>query len=96
MNGWRRTIRTVFAVVVALAAIAPLVYAAAAQSEPAEATGLLAVVLAVAGGITRVMALPAVEVFLRRFVPWLAAYAEDEPGLDATPRHAIEQDGDRS
>lgn len=31
MNGWRRTIRTVFAVVVALAAIAPLVYAAAAR-----------------------------------------------------------------
>jgi len=29
--------------------------------------------LAVAAGVTRLMALPAVEVWLRRFVPWLAA-----------------------
>lgn len=36
-------------------------------------------ILAVAAGITRVMALPQVERFLARFVPWLAA--EPEPAV---------------
>lgn len=69
----RRVIRTVVAVIVGLAAIAPLIYQAAAGQDPAAATGLLAASLAIAGAITRVMALPQVEAFLRRFLPWLAA-----------------------
>lgn len=66
---WRSTVRTVFQALVALAAMWAFVV---------EALGLpdwawVGASLAVAAGITRVMALPAVEVFLRRFVPWLAA-----------------------
>lgn len=68
---WRATIRTFFAAFITLAAIAPLIV---------EATGLnqgtlpwIATVLAVCAGVTRVMALPAVELFLSRFLPFLAA-----------------------
>lgn len=75
---WRATTRTVFAALVALATMAPVLV---------DATGLdaaslpwLAGVLAVCGAVTRVMALPQVEDFLRRFAPWLAA---DPTGEDA-------------
>lgn len=74
---WRATIRTAFAVIVALAFGAPLIYIAVTQSEPGAATGAAATVLAVAGAITRVLALPWTEAFLRRFVPWLAADSDD-------------------
>ena len=41
-------------------------------------------VLAIAGAITRVLALPGVEQFLQRFLPWLAASARgDEEPLPA-------------
>lgn len=72
---WRTTVRSTFQLLVALAVILPFVV---------EATGLepevypwLAGVLGVAAAVTRVMALPQVEAFLRRFAPWLAA--EPEP-----------------
>lgn len=67
---WRATVRTGIAVVVALAAMLPALVDAAGIDEawpPAAAA------LAIAAAITRVMALPAVEAFLARFVPWLAA-----------------------
>lgn len=73
----RRTIRTVVAVLIALAGLAPLIYREAAQADPAAATGWLGGVLAAAAAITRVMALPAVDAFLARFVPWLAASPRD-------------------
>jgi hypothetical protein len=59
--------------VLAVAAFAPAVYTAITQGDPAAATGWAAGGLAFAGAITRVMALPAVEGFLRVYVPWLAA-----------------------
>lgn len=67
---WRATVRTLFAALVALAAMLPLLTAAAGLDETLPAVGG---VLAIAGAITRVMALPQVEVFLRAFVPFLAA-----------------------
>ena len=67
---WRATVRTGLAVVVALAAMMPLLVDASGLDETA---GPVAGVLAIAGAITRVMALPQVEAFLARFVPWLAA-----------------------
>jgi hypothetical protein len=70
---WRATVRTVFAAVVAFASMAPLIYQAATGDSPERATGVAAIGLAVAGGVTRVLALPVVEQFLRRFVPFLAA-----------------------
>ncbi|WP_461634515.1 hypothetical protein [Glutamicibacter soli] len=77
---WRATIRTILAIVIALAAIAPVVYTAATMQSPELATGAAAAALTLAGAITRIMALPVVETFLQRFVPWLAAGARgDEP-----------------
>lgn len=72
---WRATARTAFAVIVALAAMTPLLVDAAGLDETA---GPIAGVLAIAGAITRIMALPAVEAFLARFLPWLAADPDAE------------------
>ncbi|MHC6175482.1 hypothetical protein [Glutamicibacter sp. X7] len=76
---WRATVRTLFAAVIALAGLAPLIYEAAAQQLPEMATGAVGGVLLVAGAITRIMALPGVEAFLQRFLPFLAAASRDEP-----------------
>lgn len=67
---WRATIRTAFAVLVAFAAMFPLIVGAAGVDEtlPPVVTAL-----AIATGITRVMALPVVDDFLAQFLPWLAA-----------------------
>ena len=70
---WKAVARTVFQALVAFAVLAPSIYSAAASRDAGEATGYAAVGLAIAGGITRVMALPGVNNFLRRFVPFLAA-----------------------
>lgn len=70
---WRATARTIFAVVTALAAMAPVIYTAATQQSPELATGAIATALAITASITRILALPVVESFLQRFVPWLAA-----------------------
>lgn len=70
---WRATIRTLVAVLLSLAASWGVVV---------ETLGLdpswqwVAVGSAVAAGITRVMAFPAVEELLRRVAPWLAAGAD--------------------
>jgi hypothetical protein len=70
---WRATVRTIFQAVVAFAAMWALIV---------EAAGLdpdlvwVSASLAVTGAVTRIMALPQVEAFLRRFVPFLAAERE--------------------
>ena len=69
---WRTTIRTLFQGIVAAAAVAAPVYEAAVHQDAAAATGWTATGLAVAAGVTRVMALPVVDNFLARFVPFLA------------------------
>lgn len=89
---WRAVIRTIFALVVAIAAMAPVIYTAIAQANPEGATGAAAAALAIAGAITRVLALPVVESFLQRFLPWLAASArgDDEAGpLDVSGHTSI-------
>lgn len=68
---WRTTLRSAFQALVALAVMAPILVQAAGLD--ADKLPWLAGVLAVAAGMTRVMALPQVEAFLRRFVPFLAA-----------------------
>lgn len=72
---WRSTARTLFQALVALCVLFPLLV---------ENTGLtlddapwLAVPLAVAAAIARIMALPQVETFLRTFAPFLAAAPKD-------------------
>lgn len=64
---WKATVRTVFQFLVALAALAPFV---AGALPPVAAVGTF---LAGAAVVTRVMAMPQVNEFLLRFVPWLAA-----------------------
>ncbi len=69
---WRAVARTAAAVLVALAVVAPEVLA----GLHLDTTVVGAQVLVVAGGITRVLALPGVEAFLGRWLPWLAASPE--------------------
>lgn len=66
---WRATARTIFAVVVSFAAMWPVVIEAA----DLHTTEWAVASIAVSGAITRVMALPAVNEFLDRFLPFLAA-----------------------
>lgn len=75
---WRATVRTVFAALVALAAMASPIYSAATGGNPEAATGWAAAMLAIAAAVTRVMALPQVDAWLHRFVPWLATGAQAE------------------
>lgn len=67
---WRASIRTAFAVIVALAAMLPLLVDASGLDQTLRP---VAGALAIATAITRVMALPAVNAFLATFLPWLAA-----------------------
>ena len=68
---WRSTARTVFQAFVGLCVLAPLLVTATGLKV--EQLPWLGVVLAVALAVTRVMALPGVETWLRTFVPFLAA-----------------------
>lgn len=61
---WKATLRTAIALVLPLLIGAPAIYQAATGQEPAAAAGIAGLILAVAAGITRVMALPAVNAFL--------------------------------
>lgn len=65
----RATFRTVFQGALALAAILPLILTTAGIPP----VGFAAILITVAGAITRVMAIPAVENFLESYVPFLAA-----------------------
>ena len=65
----RATFRTVFQGAIALAAILPLIFSTAGI----PVVGLAAILVGVAGALTRVMALPAVEEFLENYLPILAA-----------------------
>lgn len=67
---WRATVRTTFQALVALAVMAPVLVEATGLN--AESIPWLAGVLAVAAAVTRIMALPAVNQFLERFLPFLS------------------------
>lgn len=64
-----RVARTVVAAVVGLLSLLPVTAATAGV----ETVPAVAQVLVVTGAVTRVLALPGVERWLRRLVPWLAA-----------------------
>ena len=68
---WRATLRSAFQGLVALAVMLPVLVTAAGL-DPAKVP-YLAGVLAVAAAITRIMALPQVDEFLARFLPFLSA-----------------------
>jgi hypothetical protein len=69
---WRSTARTVFQALIALATLLPFVLTDV-YSSPDAYPAVVVQVLAAAGVITRVMANPRVEEFLRKFLPFLAA-----------------------
>lgn len=66
---WRATTRTVFQALVALCAMWAVIVEALGLPDWTWVTASLAVT----AGVTRVMAIPQVEEFLRDFVPFLAA-----------------------
>lgn len=67
---WKATVRTAFQVILALAVIIPLAIPAVGLTATA---GAGAVIIAVASGVARVMALPSVNEAIDRFLPWLRA-----------------------
>lgn len=72
---WRATARTLFQALVALCVLFPvLVDQTGLEAEDAP---WLAIPLAVAAAVTRIMALPQVNDFLARFIPFLAAAPTD-------------------
>lgn len=89
---WRSTVRTVFQALVGFASMwAILVQVAGLDST----TGWVSASLAVTAAVTRVMALPQVEAFLQRFLPWLAADPATPP-VDDPAGHEFLGDGDLS
>lgn len=70
---WRSTARSVFQFAVALATLLPFIATGVYGDDLAQAPVIVGQVLLVAGAITRVMALPQVETFLRTFLPFLSA-----------------------
>lgn len=65
----RATFRSIVQGLIALAAVLPLIFATAGVPP----VGIAAILIGVAGAITRVMAIPAVETFLENYLPFLAA-----------------------
>lgn len=72
---WRTTARTVFQAFVALCVLFPILVQTAGLDP--EAFPWLAIPLAVAAAVARIMALPQVNTFLARFIPFLAAAPTD-------------------
>lgn len=75
---WRSTARTIFQALVALATLLPFVMTDV-YSNPDDYPAVVVQVLVVSGIITRLMANPHVEEFLRRFLPFLAAAPAPTP-----------------
>ncbi|WDZ84005.1 hypothetical protein [Micromonospora cathayae] len=71
---WRAVARTVFAAVVALLSLLPTIAAVAGV----DAVPLVAQAIAVAAAVTRVLAIPGVDAFLRQYLPFLASAPADE------------------
>lgn len=66
---WRATARTLFAAGTSLLSLLPV----AAAAGGVDTVPAVVQVLGVTGAITRVLALPSVDEWLRTYVPWLAA-----------------------
>ncbi|MGW4119896.1 hypothetical protein [Nocardia sp. NPDC004711] len=71
---WRTLARTSFQLIVGLAAAMPLIVAS--SGLPTTAAGI-GTALAISAAITRVMSVPAVNLALAMWVPWLAAEPRD-------------------
>jgi hypothetical protein len=72
-NPWKAALRTAFAVIPALALLVQPVLEAVADGDADQLGGWAVGAVAVATAITRALAVPGVEQFLRDHIPWLAA-----------------------
>lgn len=72
---WRATARTALAFITGAALAAPVLYAAVTNESPEAATGAGLIALSVSAAVTRVMAVPFVNVWLSKI------------GLGAEPKH---------
>ncbi|WP_433658016.1 hypothetical protein ACQPW1_39650 [Nocardia sp. CA-128927] len=72
---WRAVVRTGFQLVVGIAAAMPLIVASSGLPQTAAGVGLA---LGISAAITRVMAIPAVDAAIGRWLPWLAASGTSE------------------
>ncbi|MEU7174650.1 MULTISPECIES: hypothetical protein [Micromonospora] len=72
---WRAVLRTIVAYIPPVAVMLP----EAAKAAGIERWAWVAAILAVAGGITRVLAAPSVNVFFQKVFPPLAAAPRWEP-----------------
>lgn len=66
---WRATVRTVAAAGIALLSLLPVV----ASVAHVDTVPVVAQVLVVSGAVTRVLAIPGVDAWLRRYLPMLAS-----------------------
>ena len=71
---WKATFRTVFQMVIGFIIMLPQLVTAAGLDE---ATPWVATAIAISGAVTRVMALPSVEAWMKRFIPWLSAQSKN-------------------
>ncbi len=71
---WRATARTVVQAILGLMVLLPLI----AEAAGIAAVPWVAAALGVVAAVTRVLALPQVDAWLRRWLPWLAT-APEEP-----------------
>ena len=66
---WRATVRTVVAALVGALSLLPTV----AVTAGVDAVPAVAQAVTVAAAVTRVLALPGVDAWLRTYLPWLAS-----------------------
>ena len=71
---WRATLRTVVAALIALAVVLPQILTEAGLHETAYGAQAIAVIATV----TRVLAIPGVDEWLRQWLPWLASAPRSE------------------
>lgn len=67
---WRAVVRTGFQAAVGIAAAMPVIVAE--SGLPQTWTGI-GIALGVSASLTRIMAIPAVDIVIDRWVPWLSA-----------------------
>lgn len=75
---WRAVVRTVFQALIGVCVLLPAVVETAGLGTVPWIAGAVAD----AGAVTKIMALPQVEEFLTRFVPFLATGVETEATVD--------------
>ncbi len=82
---WRTTLRTVFQAFIGLCVLVPMLVTLihVDDATPQWIVSSIAVSLAISGGVTRAMAMPAVDAWLKRFVPFLASQPMPEKELAA-------------